>query len=292
MSLPLEPINEEAQEWFREQWASVEKECGSEGLGRMKDMFMGLAKNEPPRFQYPMQEPEMYYMRELTAKPVHDPKDHPILQKLESKWEVIRGEMEALRVSNESTYTKPRSDDEAVPDYGPATGFAEYFGIDERGVLTTTGNWKVFYFYKHFIRQDDNCKLCPETAKLIDRMMEEGLLVGGMVCFSRITPGTRIMPHTGPSNMRLTCHLGLCGCDGVTLRVARDNYVPYRNGKCFIFDDSFEHEVRHQGEDLRVTFMFDLWHPEITSAERDCFRIIAGRALDGGAYDKFLNRCF
>ena len=60
----------------------------------------------------------------------------------------------------------------------------------------------MFYFYKHFIRQDQNCAKCPVTAGLIDRMMDEGILVGGMVCFSRITPGTKIIPHTGPSNMR------------------------------------------------------------------------------------------
>lgn len=291
--MPLEPINEEAQQWFRAQWDEIEQQYADqiEELSRLKEMFMGLATNAPPKFLFPMQEPEMYYMPQLLAKPVHDVKDHPILAEIEDKWQEIKAEMESVCVPP-AVPTKPHTGDEASPDYGPASGFSEYYGIDERGVLTTTGNWRVFYFYKHFIRQDQNCAKCPVTAGLIDRMMDEGILVGGMVCFSRITPGTKIIPHTGPSNMRLTCHLGLCGCEGVRLRVARDHYVPYVDGKCFVFDDSFEHAVAHTGTENRVTFMFDIWHPEISAIEKKVFRTISDNALKSSAYDKFLNRCF
>jgi hypothetical protein len=33
-------------------------------------------------------------------------------------------------------------------------------------------------------------------------MKQDHVLVGGMTCFSRITPGTHIVSHTGPSNLR------------------------------------------------------------------------------------------
>jgi aspartyl/asparaginyl beta-hydroxylase (cupin superfamily) len=35
-----------------------------------------------------------------------------------------------------------------------------------------------------------------------------------------------------------------------------------------IFDDSFEHEVRNDGESDRVILLVDIWHPELTPEER------------------------
>ena len=62
MAMPLEPINEEAQQWFRAQWDEIEQQYADqiEELSRLKEMFMGLATNAPPKFLFPMQEPEMY----------------------------------------------------------------------------------------------------------------------------------------------------------------------------------------------------------------------------------------
>lgn len=39
------------------------------------------------------------------------------------------------------------------------------------------------------------------------------------MCFSAIDPGTHIVPHYGPSNMRLTAHLGLMNCKNVEVTV-------------------------------------------------------------------------
>ena len=43
----------------------------------------------------------------------------------------------------------------------------------------------------------------------------------------------------------------------------------WKPGKCLIFDDSYEHFVWHNGEDDRVVLLFDVWHPDLTHAERD-----------------------
>ena len=44
--------------------------------------------------------------------------------------------------------------------------------------------------------------------------------------------------------------MGICGCKGARLR-AGNEWVDFEEGKCFIFDDSFIHEVRHSGSELR-----------------------------------------
>ena len=42
----------------------------------------------------------------------------------------------------------------------------------------------------------------------------------------------------------------------------------WQEGKIIIFDDSFEHEVWHEGESFRLVLIVDMWHPEITMQQR------------------------
>lgn len=35
-----------------------------------------------------------------------------------------------------------------------------------------------------------------------------------------------------------------------------------------IFDDSFEHEVWHNGTALRLILIIDVWHPDLTNDEK------------------------
>jgi aspartyl/asparaginyl beta-hydroxylase (cupin superfamily) len=67
-------------------------------------------------------------------------------------------------------------------------------------------------------------------------------MVSGNVKFSRVLPGTRIPLHCGPTNARLRLHLGLVAAVGAELRIG-DETLEWREGRVFVFDDSFEHEV-------------------------------------------------
>lgn len=42
----------------------------------------------------------------------------------------------------------------------------------------------------------------------------------------------------------------------------------WTEGKFLIFDDSFEHEVWHNGTETRLILIIDLWHPELTESEK------------------------
>lgn len=35
-----------------------------------------------------------------------------------------------------------------------------------------------------------------------------------------------------------------------------------------VFDDSFEHEVWHNGTALRLILIVDVWHPDLTADEK------------------------
>ena len=42
-----------------------------------------------------------------------------------------------------------------------------------------------------------------------------------------------------------------------------------------VFDDSFEHEVWHDGRDPRVVLIMDFWHPDLPLEKRE-FREYGG----------------
>lgn len=42
----------------------------------------------------------------------------------------------------------------------------------------------------------------------------------------------------------------------------------WQEGKVMILDDSFEHEVWHDGNSLRLIFIVDVWHPDLTPIEK------------------------
>ena len=85
--------------------------------------------------------------------------------------------------------------------------------------------------------------------------------------------GTHVHAHSGPTNCRLRAHLGLqvpSDPTGLsTLRVA-DQQLTWEEGKLLVFDDSFDHEVWYDNPQKkpRIVLIVDLWHPELTKAQR------------------------
>ena len=77
------------------------------------------------------------------------------------------------------------------------------------------------------------------------------------------------MPHCGPSNARLRAHVALAHAGGASLRVGAAKRRPWVEGAALVFDDSFEHDVRHKGAAPRVVLILDFWHPDLPAADRD-----------------------
>ena len=119
-------------------------------------------------------------------------------------------------------------------------------------------NWKTFAFYLFGKRLTDNCAVCPETAALLETL--PGLQ---NAWFSILAPGYHIPPHKGPTRAVVRVHLGLkvpADVERCWLRVDTDRYH-WREGELVLFDDTFEHEVRNDTDELRAVLFVDVDRP-------------------------------
>ena len=82
----------------------------------------------------------------------------------------------------------------------------------------------------------------------------------GQVTIFKLKPGAHVLPHVGVTNRRLVLQFPLRGWKNVTFRVDEE-WRPYNKGKAMVFDDSFEHEVVHNGKADRVVLYAVLHHP-------------------------------
>ena len=119
-------------------------------------------------------------------------------------------------------------------------------------------NWKTFGFYVYGKRVDDNCATCPRTAALLDK-------VPGMrtAMFSILKPQYRIAAHKGPTRSVIRAHLGLkvpADWRNVWIRVD-DQILHWEEGKVMMFDDTYEHEVHNDTDELRAVLFLDIDRP-------------------------------
>lgn len=109
-----------------------------------------------------------------------------------------------------------------------------------------------------------------ETYKVLDQLPISKNF--GFALISKLSPGVRILPHCGSSNLRFRYHLGLDvpEPDKVKIRVGSE-WKHWKEGKAYGFDDSFEHEVVHNGQKDRVVLIVDVWNPSLSEEEIKIF---------------------
>lgn len=171
--------------------------------------------------------------------PVLDMAQFPHLKVFEDNWQVIRAEVAEI--------LKHR---DAVPL------FHEISRDQKR--ISTGSNWRTFVLYGFGQPATKNVKQAPETAKLLSQVPNLQ-----SAWFSILAPGYHIPPHRGPSKGFLTCHLGLMvpkDAENCTLRVD-DKICVWHEGKSFIFDDTYEHEVFNNTDEERVVLLFHVDRP-------------------------------
>lgn len=187
----------------------------------------------------PQQRPG-HYLPAIEPRPVHDPADFWFVGHLEENYSLIRAELD--------TVTDPASE-----------GFLP---VEER--LLGRGRWDQVTLYEAGYRFEDACRRFPVTASVVDAIPEATSAGPGVVTLSWLYPGTHVVPHCGGTNARLRVHLGLHVPPGPALRVA-DRHLTWAEGRCVVFDDSFEHEVWHEGDQPRVVLLLDVPHPGLSA---------------------------
>lgn len=147
---------------------------------------------------------------------------------------------------------------------------------------------------------DEDARDAPKTCKAVQRAMRwwYGAAPGGADArvepsymkaqISIMAPGTHVAPHTGPTNERLVISLGLAGLEGAQLRVG-DEWTRWHRGKVILFDDSFEHEVKIDGDEPRAVLIVHFKHPQMMPAGTNGASVITSESDEGICLWPFAN---
>lgn len=192
-------------------------------------------------WQEPTQRP-VHYLPYLPARPTYDPQQFWLTGYLEEHCPTIKAEVDALLGSQ-------------VEGFKPVTG-----------ALLGEGRWDEVIFYEYGQKFARAAKLLPNTSTILSNLPAE-ILNAGIVVLSCLQPKTHILPHCGSSNALLRVHLGIRTTGQAKIRV-RDEILVWKESKCIVFDDSFEHEVWHRGNEPRIVLIVDMFHPALTAADR------------------------
>jgi len=190
----------------------------------------------------------------IPSMPWYDAQTIELARTLEENFSVIKAELMALHREADNRWGKVGSADRGNEN---STHDAD---------LVSSGEWQEIVLLGDTAKCADNCLRCPETTRILRGLphaLECANMQLGESLLSRLKPGTQLRPHCGPTNMRLTCHLGLEVPDGCEITCGGETRT-WEEGRCIVFDDSFEHEVRHSGSELRTVLLVNFWHPALT----------------------------
>jgi len=163
----------------------------------------------------------------------------PWAREFEANWQTIRGELERIM--------HYRAELPRLYEVSP-----------ENSRISADDNWKSFVLYGFGYRSENNCELCPETARLLAKV--PGLETA---FFSILSPGAHIPSHKGLVKGLLRCHLGLIvPRERQNCRIFLDGTPhTWEEGRVFLFDDTHRHEVHNDTNEDRVVLLFDFERP-------------------------------
>jgi aspartyl/asparaginyl beta-hydroxylase (cupin superfamily) len=138
--------------------------------------------------------------------------------------------------------------------------------------LNHSRRWGAYFLWNQSERIEDHVARCPRTAAALGAAPRVDIKGRGPTAFFSILDArTRIPPHHGVTNTRLTVHVPLVVPPGCRFRVGSETRE-WRVGEAWVFDDTIEHEAWNDSDVPRAILIFDIWHPELTALERDLVR--------------------
>jgi ornithine lipid ester-linked acyl 2-hydroxylase len=187
---------------------------------------------------------DRYFARQslIPTTPVLDAQLFPWMTEFETQWRAARAELDTLLQHREAL---PLFQDIASDQYR----------------ISSDDKWRAFVFYGFGYRSEHNARLCPQTARLLDRVpgIENAF-------FSILAPGKIIPSHHGVTKGLVRGHLGLivppepehCFMDVGDVRCT------WQEGHVLLFDDTYPHAVRNDTEHERAVLLFDFLRPLTT----------------------------
>lgn len=242
---------------FGELLAPLRERYGVDAMARVEQCLAIYLQEMPANYADPKQRPKFLYFPDLPTQRYFDRALFRWYADLEAQAGVIRDEM--LAVLAEDSGFEP---------------FLGHFDGPEQleGQLAGTRGtpaWNAFFFFRHGDAYEQNRKRCPRTAAALDEVVPLCRIRDHApeVCYSVLTPGSHILPHHGVTNTRAVTHLPLVVPEDCALVVGGEARS-WETGRCFTFDDTFEHEAWNRSERTRVVMLMDVWNPYLTESER------------------------
>jgi aspartate beta-hydroxylase len=225
-----------------EQWRMEQR-----GRHERIEQFARIALGEMPTEAQSLQDPELYFWPGLESQPFHD-RTVPWMVELEAAYPVIRAELAGLLDAKIAFIPYAQGTD--------ARYRQEKFNIEEG-----SDRWSIYNLFDPAAESN-----CPKTVELLRRWFRDELGEPMTAQFSALRAGAHIPAHCGVSNAFLTAHLGLIVPQGCRIRVGNEKRQ-WSEGRGFVFDDSFEHEVWNEGDSRRIVFIARFYHPALTEVE-------------------------
>lgn len=208
----------------------------------------------PPTYQHALHHPDWLYVPGIKPQAFFDPAPFDWIPALQACMPAIKDELLAI--------------------LGKGTNIEPYVNIDGPGdkkqwtTLNHSDAWSSFHLFKAAKPITENLKYCPATAEALEHVplvhIEQH---APEVFFSILRPGTHIPPHHGLGNYKLAVHLPLLVPDDCRIRVGHETRN-WSEGKCLIFDDSFQHEAWNDSDQMRAVLIMEIWNPDLSEAER------------------------
>lgn len=167
--------------------------------------------------------------------PVLDTAHFPEFKVLEENWQDVLGEIQEILKFREQ-----------VPKFHEVS--------TDQKKISKGDQWRTFFLFGFGTKLERNCAKAPKTAAMLESIPNLQT-----AWFSILAPGAHIPPHKGVTKGIVTCHMGLIvpkNRENCRLRV-EDEYCTWQEGKIFVFDDTYKHEVSNNTDEERVVL---LWH--------------------------------
>jgi aspartyl/asparaginyl beta-hydroxylase (cupin superfamily) len=201
-------------------------------------------------------QPTFMLFPRLPAIEFLDREEFPWLDAFEAATDEIRAEARAALT-------------QAADDFVPYISKPAGSPIDQWQELNNSKRWSSFFLLKNGKRIEDHLARCPRTAALLEAAPLCAIPGHAPTAFfSVLAPKTRIPAHTGVANTRFIVHLPLVVPPSCSYRVGAETR-PWREGRAWVFDDTFEHEAWNGSDEPRIVLIFDVWNSFLTEAERD-----------------------
>jgi len=203
----------------------------------------------------------------LVEREFHARRDHPWLATVEAATDALAAELDTVMAAERA---------ELVPyiQYGEHEAMAQWRDLNQNR------DWTAIHLIRNGETVEANARHCPNAMALMSGLPQPDIPgAGPNAMFSLLAPHTTIPPHVGVNNCRLVCHLPLVVPEGCWFRVGAETRH-WQQGKAFVFDDTIEHEAANPSDQLRVVFIFDVWHRGLSEVEREAVRRVI--ASEGG----------